>query len=160
MDIIESICIRYVGQNSTSEGSDVELTELQDTMDTSWITIRSTILSLCDKGTFKKLGKKSKILTLTAKGWERYNRLTFVETPEMIEEVIEVTEDAKPNLKRTNIIIDNVYHIWEDCRVGQLLEAETLTFAGNDNCKLSPAQEKKFRKYKYKFTNWDTFPRK
>ena len=159
MNTIESICIRYVGENSTTECSDVELTELQDTMDTSWITLRNIIISLCDSGTFRKLSKKGKILTLTVKGWGQYRKLTGVSKVDVVEDQPEAIEE-EPNLSRINVIVDGVYHLISDCRVPMMNACDSITFAGNDKCKLTESQVNQYRRWKHKITNWDTFPRK
>ena len=160
MNTIESICIRYVGQNSTTEGSDVELTELQDTMDTSWITIRNNIISLCDSGIFRKFGKKGKVLTLTVKGWGQYSKLTSGSKLNIVAEVQPDVYDEEPNLSRTNVIVDGVYHLISDCRVPMMNACDSITFAGDVKCKLTESQEKQYRRWKHKITNWETFPRK
>jgi hypothetical protein len=169
---MKSLILRYIGQNSTAESSDVKLEELRDMNDMPWIQIWRLITEMHEDGIIYQPSKRDwSVLKLTVRGRKDYelasretNKVTVIPMRDFklgVEAGKKKLENSgEPNLKRTNIIIDDKYFVLYDCKVALLNAADKLTFAGESNCKLTPAQDKQFSRWQDKFTNWESFPRK
>lgn len=166
MDHIESLCLRYVAQNSDDSENPVLMTELQDMLDTSWIILRQQIMKMQEFGIFKKIGK-NKALHLTTKGWKLFNeqkemkqpmnkvtRPTFKESS--IKKEVERPID-KVNMNRLNMEIDGVIKPVSSWKVGDYNAGKVMKFVGGE---ISKPQETYYSRWKDYIENWDTHPRK
>lgn len=162
---MRNLYIKYIGENSTNNESDIELTELQEFNDQSWIMIRRDLEDMVKQGILCAF-KKNKILKLTQKGRTLYEKI-LDETPKRavalkaeVKEVIKPKEvvDGTINMKRLHFKIGDDIKVVAAWKVGELNNAESIEIVGG--CSMSTSQDKYYSRWESKISNWSTYPRK
>ncbi len=173
---MKHLILRYIGQNSTEESTDVLKEEVRDMCEASWFDVLRMLDELHGEGLiYKPTNSKNATLKLTKSGWKAYwedkAKIVNVGHPAqlppikgvgvgavIVDDVVKTSVQPELNMKRLHIRIGKTTKPIAQWNVGNFNNADEMELIGD--CEMSKPQDKYYGRWASKITNWGDFPRK